>query len=186
MTPYTVLVPLDNSAFSQQIIPYVCRLLIPREHSIMLLRVEQPLLDYTTWSSQWSGNDSLATLPDWVTGEDPELARHPSFASHVLENLRDALFSSMEPSSTYLEQAGFSVTRNVRFGDPVEEIVALAQEARVDLIAMATHGRSGLSRMTLGSTADAVMRRSHVPVLMVRPTPSTRERSHAEAATEPA
>lgn len=187
MTPYTVLVPLDDSEFSRQIIPYVCRLLIPREHTIILLRVEQPLPDYTSWLSQPASSDSLASLPNWVTGDDLDLVRHARFASHIHENLRDAVIASMQPSSDYLEQAGFTVWREVRFGEPVEEIVALAEEARVDLVAMATHGRSGLSRVAMGSTADAVLRRSHTPVLMVRPiTTPAHERSQASVATEPA
>ena len=44
-----------------------------------------------------------------------------------------------------------------------------AQSAECDLIAMATHGRSGLSRAILGSTADKIVRGSHLPVLLHRP-----------------
>ncbi len=65
--------------------------------------------------------------------------------------------------------AGFAVEYAVRFGDPAEEIVAEAREAGADLIAMATHGRTGLARLLLGSVAEAVLRRSEVPLLLVRP-----------------
>jgi nucleotide-binding universal stress UspA family protein len=186
MKPYTVLVPTDGSAFSFQIIPYVCRLLIPREHSIILLRVEPPLLDYAQPSPP-SPRDIPAAPPPWVTTEDPELTRHPSFASQTLDSLHAALLQSLEPCSRYLEEAGFTVEREVRFGDAVEEIVAFAEEAKVDMMAMATHGRSGLSRLTMGSTADEVLRRSHIPVLVVRPSATaSREHSEADKATEPA
>jgi nucleotide-binding universal stress UspA family protein len=54
-------------------------------------------------------------------------------------------------------------------GDPVDQILAEAEEERATLIVMATHGRSGLQRLLLGSVADKVMRMSTRPVLLIRP-----------------
>ena len=56
----------------------------------------------------------------------------------------------------------------VLLGDPAEEIVNFAKYHNIDLIVMASHGRSGPSRWTHGSVADRVFRASCVPVLMVR------------------
>jgi len=53
-------------------------------------------------------------------------------------------------------------------GDPAGTIVGLAEEEHVDLIVMGTHGRTGLSRVLLGSVAEAVVRRASCPVLMVK------------------
>jgi nucleotide-binding universal stress UspA family protein len=169
MTPYTVLVPIDGSDFSSQIIPYVSRLLIPREHTIVLLRVEEPLLDYSSWSSQSAEGESEGAVPSWESARDPELTAHPRLGSQTLEHLRARILTSMEPCRRYLDEAGFTVVCDVCFGDPVEQIVAYADEAEVDLVAMVTHGRSGLSRLAMGSTADGVLRQLHIPVLMVRP-----------------
>jgi nucleotide-binding universal stress UspA family protein len=58
----------------------------------------------------------------------------------------------------------------VRSGDPAREIPACADAERVQLIAMSTHGRSGLRRTLFGSVAEAVLRRASVPVLLVRGT----------------
>ncbi len=55
-----------------------------------------------------------------------------------------------------------------RLGDPVGEILAYVEEAHSDLIAMTTHGRSGWKRWVLGSVAQTVLRRTSVPVLLVR------------------
>lgn len=60
------------------------------------------------------------------------------------------------------------VEHAVRFGEPVEEILQEAREWGADLIAMATHGRSGVTRLVVGSVAETVLRRSEVPVLLVR------------------
>lgn len=76
-------------------------------------------------------------------------------------------------SMVYLREAarrlaGFPVEFRVRFGEPAEEILGEARESGADLIAMATHGRTGVARLVLGSVAEAVLRRSAVPVLLVR------------------
>lgn len=56
----------------------------------------------------------------------------------------------------------------VRFGDPIDEIVRDAAEVGVDLIAMATHRRTGFSRLVRGSVAEEVERQTRVPVMLVR------------------
>jgi nucleotide-binding universal stress UspA family protein len=55
---------------------------------------------------------------------------------------------------------GIRVTSDVRRGEPVAEIVAAARETGADIIAMTTHGRSGFSRLLLGSVAEAVLRQA--------------------------
>jgi nucleotide-binding universal stress UspA family protein len=50
----------------------------------------------------------------------------------------------------------------------VQEILAAAREYAADLIAMTTHGRSGLSRLVLGSVAESVLRLADVPILTMR------------------
>lgn len=59
----------------------------------------------------------------------------------------------------------------VRKGSPAEEIREFSREEGIDLIVMATHGRTGLRHMLLGSVAERVVRLSDVPVLTVKPRP---------------
>ena len=61
-------------------------------------------------------------------------------------------------------------------GTPTAEIVSFAERNNVDLIVMASHGLTGLSRLLMGSTAEGVMRRAPCPVLIVK-QPSTEETS---------
>ena len=56
----------------------------------------------------------------------------------------------------------------VRFGQPVGEITEAALELEIDLIIIATHGRTGLKHMLLGSVAENVVRHAPCPVLVVR------------------
>ena len=62
------------------------------------------------------------------------------------------------------------MTTEARYGNPVTEIVAAARQTGADIIAMTTHGRSGVSRLVFGSIAEAVLRRAEIPVLMMRLT----------------
>ena len=66
--------------------------------------------------------------------------------------------------------AGVDCTTAIERGYPSEAILDYADEHGVDLIVMGTHGRRGLSRMLLGSTAERVVRLADVPVLTVRMT----------------
>ena len=69
------------------------------------------------------------------------------------------------------QQAGNGFTTDdiiVQRGNPVEEIIKSAKEHNCDLIVMGTHGQSTLEDVMLGSTARRVIRRSKVPVLVVR------------------
>jgi nucleotide-binding universal stress UspA family protein len=55
-------------------------------------------------------------------------------------------------------------------GDPAREIVRVAEEAPADLIVMGTRGRSGLTRLVMGSVAEHVLRKAPCPVLTVKAT----------------
>jgi nucleotide-binding universal stress UspA family protein len=83
-------------------------------------------------------------------------------------------------------EAGITVERIVREGDPPQEIVAAANHWDADLIIVGTHGHGRLARLLLGSTAETVVRSAHCPVLTVGHEPTaaeaTRERVGAAVA----
>lgn len=68
-----------------------------------------------------------------------------------------------------LKAKGVRAGGRVRIGDPAAEIVA-------DLIAMTTHGRSGLGRFLFGSVAEAVLRGSPIPVFLMKMTDAVEAR----------
>lgn len=57
---------------------------------------------------------------------------------------------------------------HICFGDPGQEIAAFAERLKADLIVMPSHGRSGLTRLLIGSVAERVVRLAHCPVLVLR------------------
>ncbi len=65
-------------------------------------------------------------------------------------------------------EAGVSLQTHVEHGRPVQCIVDYAEEHDVDHVVVGSHGRSGVSRILLGSVAEGVVRQSPVPVTVVR------------------
>jgi nucleotide-binding universal stress UspA family protein len=66
------------------------------------------------------------------------------------------------------EKRGVRTTCEVIWGRPSDALVQRAEETKASLVVIGTHGRSAIEQFLLGSTAERVVRRSHVPVLTVR------------------
>ena len=77
----------------------------------------------------------------------------------------------IERAQEILLEADVRVEIVVRHGDPANEILSTSKERAADLIALASHGRTGLPRWFLGSVAEKVLRTADVPVLIVRVKP---------------
>jgi nucleotide-binding universal stress UspA family protein len=73
----------------------------------------------------------------------------------------------LDDISARLAKDGIKPTVFIRFGTPHEEITKFADEMKVDLVIMGTHGRTGLAHLLVGSVAERVVRTSKVPVLTV-------------------
>jgi len=93
----------------------------------------------------------------------------------------------LAPLAAELRSRGVRARTAVRHGEPATEILAGATEAGADLIAMTTHGRSGLGRVLMGSVAEAVLRRASMPVLLMQHTAAqVAERAGRRTPREPA
>lgn len=140
------LVPLDGSEIAETIIPFLVEIAGPLDMSVVLLRVLEP------------------QPPVAVEGSNVVLLED------VEARLKDAS-EYLAPLVVGLRARGIKVECLVRYGQPVsDKILAVAAEAGADLIAMTTHGRSGLGRLLFGSIAEALLRQAHVPVLLLRQT----------------
>ena len=143
-----VIVPLDGSPLAESIIPFLLQIAGPLDVEVVLLRVLQPIPPEVIEGSRY------------VVVEDIE--KRSAEARQYLA-----------PIAAQLAGAGVRATVDVRRGEPVTEILAAAREAGADLIAMTTHGRSGLGRLLFGSVAEAVLRQTDVPVFLMRFTKET-------------
>ncbi len=138
-------VPLDGSPVAEAILPFVLEIAGPLDMQIALVRVLQPVPPQVIEGSRH------------VVVEDVE-ARRVDAEEYLA------------PLAAQLRDKGVRVQTQVRRGDAAEEIVACAREIGADLIAMTTHGRSGLGRLVFGSVAEAVLRHAHLPVFLMRMT----------------
>lgn len=87
--------------------------------------------------------------------------------------------------ATRLRPEGVTVETQSTLGFPTTTIAEVAREQGMDLIVMATHGRTGLARLVLGSVATATLQQASVPVVFVRPAALARAAGEREAAAEP-
>ncbi|HVR86348.1 MAG TPA: universal stress protein [Planctomycetota bacterium] len=95
----------------------------------------------------------------------PPMENGMLIADVLLAAARDYLTQTQE----HLRDQGVRVRSVARVGAPAGVILEIAEEERATMIALATHGETGLKRLLAGSIAEAVLRRSPVPVLLVRP-----------------
>ena len=89
--------------------------------------------------------------------------------TNIMQSLQEAGRQILDDTAERIRDQGISgVETALRQGHPAEEILQYADEHRVELIVMGTHGRRGLNRMLLGSITEEVVRTSHIPVMTVR------------------
>jgi nucleotide-binding universal stress UspA family protein len=100
----------------------------------------------------------MYALAPEVVPDDPEFER----------KLKEKLAARLEETAQRLRARGGEIHTLLVDGSPGREIAEVAAQRGFDLIVLATHGRTGLSRFTLGSVAERTVRSSSVPVLTLR------------------
>lgn len=147
-----ILVPLDGSKLAESVLPYVESLAkqwAGGKAKIVLLRAYQP----PTVSADYPSDMPLS----WEEHVELEAAKCKLVVGPYLAEIEKQL-----------QKAGLDVSKEVPLGKPAEEIINYARNNQVSLIAMITHGRSGISRWAYGSVAEEVMLGSYTPVFLVR------------------
>jgi nucleotide-binding universal stress UspA family protein len=103
-----------------------------------------------------------------LAGEEAATAKILPGATHILLDLAELDAKEyLHRHVAVLQSAGITARADVRRGDPVTSIVVTAKETDADLIALATHGKTGMDAFWSGSTAPNVTRRSVTPLLLV-------------------
>jgi nucleotide-binding universal stress UspA family protein len=139
-----IIVTTDLSDYSLRALPYAAGLAERFEAKLKLVCVVEPAM--------------LATDLAWVSVDGP--VTDAQRASDIQIQL-DKLIDEQMPRDLDVEARVFT-------GNPVEAIVDYANETNADLLISCTHGRSGLSHVLMGSTAEALVRRSPCPVLTLK------------------
>lgn len=93
---------------------------------------------------------------------------YPGLEPSLMPGFHAEVTAAAERAVSSLAQQEGNLRAVLRQGDPATEILAAADELKVSMIVMGTHGRQGLAHLILGSVAEKVLRKSNVPVLSVR------------------
>lgn len=93
----------------------------------------------------------------------------PMPIADLADEMQDSAARELPKVSGSEEFAGLQVEDMIVHGEATTEIVRVARERAVDLIVIATHGRTGIGRVLFGSTAESVVRQATCPVLVVKP-----------------
>jgi len=142
-----ILVPLDGSKLAECVLPHVDSISKGCDvQNIIFLHVVEPFhMPSGKWGASFSGEEKRIDSENRTTAE--------KYLSKLVNRIK---------------YDGVTVQSEVMFGKAAESIVEYATKNAIDLITIATHGRSGVSRCVWGSVADLVLRSTCVPVLMVR------------------
>lgn len=151
-----VLLPLDGTEVAEQMIEPAANLAQLMNADVTLLRVVRPVLPVSVPSEPASVGAGAQMLLEHVRAAHEELC---SQARGYLEGVAQRL-----------RQRGLKVATKIEAHEqPARAILEIARPPAIDLVALGTHGRGGLSRLLLGSVADKVVRAAEVPVLVRRP-----------------
>ena len=133
-----ILCPVDFSEFSDAALATAVPLARAKQGSLYLLHVVEPI------PPMGAGHTAIAFT-------DRDMRELQSRLNDTLSNVNDVI-----------------VERYMEHGDPANEIVDFAEEHGIDLIVMGTHGRTGMSRVAMGSVAERIVRKATCAVLTVK------------------
>ena len=150
-----ILVPLDGSSLGEAALPYVEGLVAELSPKI---RNEITLYQ------------AVASMPHYAVVDGEDMANIPLvYTEKEIEQFKKQAADYLNEAGENLRSKGVDVRIMVGVGEAAEGICRVADDIDADLVAMSTHGRSGISRWAFGSIADRVLRAGKAPVLIVRP-----------------
>lgn len=139
-----ILVPLDGSPLAETVLPHAEALAKLEGAEIVILRVPAtPTAEY--------------------------FARDPAIGESIRQDIEIEAKDYVNKAVDALKKDQIRVTGIVQEGAVPETILAVADETHADMIAMSTHGRTGVSRWLMGSVADRVVHYAHIPVMLIHP-----------------
>ena len=139
-----ILVPLDGSPLAEAVLPHAEALAKSEHAEIIILRVPNaPVSEF--------------------------LSRDPMIAEMIHADMEKESEEYVQGKVAMLEKDNIKVTGITKDGLVPDTILEVADETHADIIAMSTHGRTGVSRWLMGSVADRVVHYSHIPVMLIHP-----------------
>lgn len=158
-----VLVPVDYSPHATEALHYAASLADPSVSELLVVHVIAK--EFTALHRR-----SAPPLP--YPPMYAAMAQAASPMTPLTIDLRQKADTALEQYLA-VQLPGRAVGRRVEVGRPCAQILLVAEREQVNLIVMGTHGRTGLSRMVMGSVAEQIVRHAPCPVLTVKPFASS-------------
>jgi nucleotide-binding universal stress UspA family protein len=164
-----ILIPLDGSKFSEAVLKPAAELVQMTGAEVHLLQVVKPAEGTVNWGHQQS-IEPHSTTPGFLAGVaqgdigGTAVESKGQADERVRQNALDYLEHIIHE---YFPQGGTKIT--VTSDDPAREITNYASHEKVNMIAMASHGRTGLARRVMGSVAGQLLQSHVAPIYMVHP-----------------
>lgn len=156
-----ILVPLDGSAFAESALPLAVAIARGAGATLELVSVVELMPTLTAGAE--TGNVTMQPTVGVALAAPPDLRDRAQ---------RDRAAYLGEVTDRIGEAAGAVVESAVMDGDPSSALLNRAATGAIDLVVMSTHGRGPVQRAWLGSVADRLSRRLHVPLILIRPDES--------------
>jgi nucleotide-binding universal stress UspA family protein len=165
MPKNTVLIPLNQSRLSQIVLPHVEKFISANDNDLILFFITKAP------SSAGFGEPDLGAGYIPMPGDKsvkPTL--HPIYASQQQDSIKAHVEAELIPVVNRLKEAGYNVTLVVDFDkDPLDSILHTISRRKIDLVAMSTRARVGVTRFFFRSIADTLAQKAQIPVLLVHP-----------------
>jgi nucleotide-binding universal stress UspA family protein len=169
-----ILCPVDLSPFSLEALQLAVTLASASKAALYVLHVIDNRFDeiYMTRITQ--------TDPASLELYKQEPLRRSKMMKATVEHSEVMLKQFCHDAVEHLPKVRYLVSSGV----PIERILEAAEDHRIDLIVLATHGRTGVKRLLIGNVAERVVRHAPCPVLTVKPRMVARRSKRSEKATE--
>ena len=149
-----IMVPLDGSELAECVFLHIEGFIASRQvNTIVFVRVLEP--------------DPMTFHGSYVTNE-VDLEKIESYTKKSKEKRKSTAEEYLKQVVNRLKRNGVKFQTEVLVGKVADRLVAYIEANDFDLILIATHGRSGVSRWVRGSVADRILHASHIPILMVQ------------------
>ena len=160
-----VLIPLNQSELSQEILPYVEKFISAEANELILFFVTRPP------SGAGFGEPDLAAGYMPRPGDKPVMPTlHPIYESQQEDSITAHVEAELMSVTNHLRDAGYQVSLVVGFDkDPVDAILSEIRKSNIDLVAMSTRARVGVTRFFFRNIADILAQKAKIPVLLTQP-----------------
>jgi nucleotide-binding universal stress UspA family protein len=148
-----ILLPTDFSGCANYALPYAAAIARAVDATVICVNVVEPIVPAVGYTGM------AEAMP----------------IAEMSEQMEDSAERELPDVMSCEDLRGLKVEEVIGHGDAAAEIVRVADEQKVDLIVISSHGRTGLGRIIFGSTAEAVVRHARCPVLVVKPPPDEEE-----------